>query len=297
MAIIIDSDDRDSINKILGDLALEVITPSNPNGNITPAAVQIMLSMRAFLMKDGVVARTPRETAKLVYLASHIEDIQDAEPNQLKYWVDRLIKDIISHGRQYAVNSMVGLDVAFIAVYYALRKAACAKFFSMLSWSVVNNNGDNVLTLGALQFGDRINGGPNYLLEGLLVGLVMYPQIPYQVALGDAILIPTQDSSLQLKLEKSGGRQYAIKVPGTNFTGHYLEDTVSGSRVIELWGGIRPYLTPTPAPREGYLLFDDTSFLQGLLSITVLVGVIQPWLSLDINMGNDNWVPANIVPS
>lgn len=288
MKIIIDDNDRDSITDILDELSLIEITLNNPDGDITPTAIQIMLYLNAFLLKDGEVLRTPQEIADLVSLGSFKESIQNADPDELESEVISLIRYAITINRQYAVNMIVGLDVAISAIYYALHHTAFAKIFSLLSWRVVNRNEDNVLTLGPLKFKGRYDGQRNYLLEGLLAGLVMYPQIPYQVAIGNAILIPTLDSELQLRLQKSRGRKYAIRVPGTNFTGQYLRDIISENRRR---GGVLQSFSP----REGYLLFDDPIFLQGLLSITALVGITQPWLSLDINIGNNSWVPASIV--
>lgn len=84
--------------------------------------------------------------------------------------------------------------------------------------------------------------------------------------------------------------QYRMRVPGNNFTGHYLTEMRSKNRFL-----VNEYRNGITLPlSEGWLEFHFPSFIQGLVSMTRTIGIAQPWLALE-TLQDNLWVPAMMV--
>lgn len=162
-----------------------------------------------------------------------------------------------------------------------------------LEWSVTNTStGESTgIAVGPHSTskafpGTGVTESPIYaLIDGMMMGLVLYPQLTYHITMNGVVMIPEYDSMVQLEEpgpEASAYHKYRILISAKKFKGHYLADYLHQSRS-----------NPRRKLTEAYVGFNHPEFLQGVLSLSQRVGVDIPWLALqEHDRANHRWVTA-----
>ena len=288
---VVDQDDVAAVSKILAKIGLaNVVSTNRGDGDVTAAAIRLLQHAYHFLRWNGNVLRSPTEAGALVSPASISRDIEVSLLGDLTTQISKLLKYAVYVTIQNSPRDMVfGMNSALKAIDYALYPRSLKLLLSTLNWTVISSATNTVsLDIGPVKSHGKYDGLRLYLVEGLMVATVLYPSIPYVVGLDEVPLSPIYDSEMQLTLEGYAVRKYRIVVPGTGFTGHYVDDIARENQH-------KVPINRTPLPlAEGYFYFESQEFLQGLQTLTSTVGVQQPWIALE-KQTKGTWGAADLL--
>jgi len=314
--ITIDDEDRSAIGNMLETMGVNKIVSANDKetdhnaGSITPAAILLLEHAHHFLRWDGLVARDPMIINRILNDTSSIEKVDKTTKRSLLGDISGALK--YSLQTETMMPSVVGLPEVTRSLVILFRDhKQLDLLFSALDWTIINTV-DNIDVITNQHLPVEISsssGYDPYLLEGMMVANILYPEISYRPGLNNIPLIARYDTRTRLDIPESGPRKDTMRflVPGDNFSGKYLDDIRYSNKIRE--EKAQYYLTNydmvineevLSVPKIAAIGFKSIEFLRGLLTLTSAVGISQPWIELEIKMWSgvvDNWIPAIVSQS
>ena len=285
-------DDKDvqAANQILTELYNDgVITntvmvndgPDKQQGCITPAAVALLHSAIHFFCWDGDVRRGSEEILGMLVHRSEQSVLSTYASYQEvlnKLWsiLQRCITNEV-HRQRDRGDTVIGLDLMLSAIFQTMYHIGedidtahrFHNFIRTLNVTLVDHTSNEIISTLELSEHSPLKCYSEKL-EGIMVGMTLYPEVTYRLTLNSVALIPKYDSNVNVNhVCEHITHQRRILVLDANFTYHY----VSGQR--------DHHQERTTQPGYSYIGFNSDSFLDGLLMVTLSIGVQQPWMRLD----------------
>lgn len=288
----------------------QIVTTATEDRGTTAAAQRLLQYLHHFLLWDRssgtAQVRTPAEVADLILLGSFAHNTRKAQSEQLMGEVYKLLRyslHIITSRELY--SKVVGIGDVVNLMEFALKWQAVADLTSQLNWTIIDvREGGAVQPLGAdskRYTEQEWVAYQNPLFEGMMVGSVLYPEVPYRLGLDGIPLIPQYDSDTELYdiSERPPTYRYRVALPGQGFTDHYLR-LIKDINAKRLRDGEPLIKIPLS---QCWISFEQVELLQGLLSIARFANSIAadsgrptlPWSELDQwDETSKLWVPVTI---
>lgn len=293
--ISMDDGDRQAIGRLLmARNKTKIISGNTTTGNITAAAVYLLMKLHHFLVwKEEDMLRSPQEVAGILDQASDKTGAERCNVENLPHKILTLLDYSLYTVINDEILDVYGMNMAIKVAIYTLTDYALTDFMTTLNWTVTDKfTGDVILNINGPAdysiYGDARNSS---IPDGFMAAMLLYPQLQhdYHASLDNVSLIPEYDSRVQIRDTDSNcfTTMYRMLIPTSRFSGNYINDINKINRMNRQFGEDK-HQHPTVFD-EGYMYFDSLQFIQGMLAMTSIIDVQQPWRALDIQE-DGKWV-------